>query len=71
MSAIGSHFQILSYSISLQTLSLLVSQVHDAIWDSVLETAVLADHMVKMEPCGMYGNTNHRGVDGLIDVHGP
>ena len=33
----------------------IVTQVHDAILDSILETSILADHMVKAEPRGQYG----------------
>ena len=40
----------------------------DAIRDSILETAILADHMVKVEPRGLHGERSIGGVDGLIDI---
>ena len=46
----------------------IVTQVHDAIRDSILETAILADHMVKVEPRGLYGERSTGGVDGLVDI---
>ena len=51
----------------------IVTQIHDAIRDSILETAILADHMVKVEPRGVYGERHHGGVDGLVDLvkYGP
>ena len=38
-----------------------------------METAILADHMVKVEPRGVYGERRLGGVDGLVDLvkHGP
>ena len=44
------------------------TQVHDAIRDSILETAILADHMVKVEPRGLYGERGTGGVDGVVDI---
>ena len=35
---------------------------------SILETAILADHMVKVEPRGLYGERSTGGVDGLVDI---
>ena len=51
----------------------IATQVHGAIRDSILETAILADHMVKVEPRGLYGERRTRGVDGLVDIikYGP
>ena len=46
----------------------IATRVHDAIRDSILETAILADHMVKVEPRGLYGERSIGGVDGLIDI---
>ena len=44
------------------------TQVHDAIRDSILETAILSDHMVKVEPRGLYGEQGTGGVDGVVDI---
>ena len=51
----------------------IATQVHDHIRDSITETAILADHMAKVEPQGIYGETHNGGVDGIMDImqHGP
>ena len=45
----------------------IATQVHDAIRDSILTSAALADHAVKQEPVGIYGLGQRAGVDGIIE----
>ena len=51
----------------------IATQVHDHTRDSTIETAILADHMAKVEPQGIYGETHNGGVDGIVDImqYGP
>ena len=49
----------------------IATQVHDAVRDSILTSAALADHAVKQEPVGIYGLGQRTGVDGIIERDPP
>ena len=43
------------------------TKVHNAIRDSILTTAALAEHAVKLEPRNAYGCKGDEGVDGIVE----
>ena len=49
----------------------IATQVHNALRDSILSSAALADHAVKQEPVGIYGLGQRTGVDGIIERDPP